>query len=207
MRTFPDVRFRKLNSEAQHAGRLLDDRRYAEAREAFTTARARARKLGLDSAYLAWGLAVALDMTEETEMAFKVIAESVAMDPLNPAAQHSFDTIAWKLRATLEDPDRAAGDPSTPRIYALLLEAGEADVAAHVAMARHLDATGDTAGALRLLDSVTRLAPVSRDAWAARARVARAAGDEALAAECDAQVAALGTARIPFAIPGERAAC
>ena len=207
MRTYPDVRFRELGSEADRARQLLDDSRFAEARDAFTAVRARAAKLGLDSAYLAWSLAIALDMNEETEMAFKVIEEAIAKDPLNPQAQRSFAIIAGKLRQAVADGARAAGDPSIARVYRLLLEAGEADVACHIGMARHLGATGDHAAALKLLDAVTLLAPVSRDAWLAKAAAARAAGDEALAVECDGHAAALATTDVPFGIPGARGEC
>lgn len=99
MRTFPDIRMRALTADAQRAQQLLDQNQHAEARELFASVRARARKLGLDSAYLAWGVAIATDL--------------------------------WLLRAV----------------------------------------------------------------------VARALGDGALAAECDAQAAGLATRAVPFAIP------
>jgi tetratricopeptide (TPR) repeat protein len=207
MRTFPDQRMGDLTAAAHQARQHLDEGRWAEAREGFTQLRARAAKLGVASAYASWGLAVALDMNQETEMAFTVIQDAIAEDPLNPAAQSSFDAIAWKLRTAIGDAARPADDPAIPRIYRLLLEAGEADVASHVAMARHLAGTGDLDGARRLLDAVTLLAPVSRDAWLARGALARADGDAALAAECDAQAAALATTRVPFGIPGVAGAC
>jgi tetratricopeptide (TPR) repeat protein len=200
---------RPLTDDAQRAQQLLDRGEHAEGRALFASVRARARKLGLDSAYLAWGAAVCADLMNEPEEAYRMIQESVALDPFNPAGQHSFNTIAWRLRNALADPARAPGDPSTARLYRLLLETGEADVPCHVAMARHLAHAGDPAEALALLDAVTRLAPVSRDAWAAKAAVARAAGNEPLAAECDAQAAALAATPVPFGIPstGGGAAC
>lgn len=201
MRTFPDLRMRALVDDAHRAQQLLDQSEHAEARDLFVAVRARARKLGIDSAYLAWGAAIATDLAGDTEMAFTHVQESVVLDPMNPAAQHSFDIIAWKLRNALAEPTRAADDPSTPRLYRLLLEAGEADVGSHVAMARHHHHAGRHAEAAALLDAVTRLSPVSRDAWLLRAVVARALGDERLAAECDAQVAGLAAQAVPFAIP------
>jgi tetratricopeptide (TPR) repeat protein len=192
----------------QRAQGLLDQSQYREARELFTEVRARAGKLGLASAYLDWGIAVASDFMGEFEMAFDSIRESVAKDPFNPAAQHSFDIIAGHIRAALTEPGRAADDPSTPRLYRLLLAAGEADVSCHVAMARHLARAGQPAEAMRVLDAVTLLAPVSRDAWLQKAALARALGDEPLAGECEGQAAALATADVPFGIPAVKgAAC
>jgi hypothetical protein len=201
MRTFPDFRMRSLVDEAHSAQQLLDQNQHAEARARFTSVRARAQKLGLDSAYLAWGAAVCADLMGEPEVAFVMIQESVALDPFNPAGQGSFNAIAWRLRNALAEPGRAFDDPSTPRLYQLLLEAGEADVPCHVAMARHLAHAGKLGEAMSLLDAVTKLAPVSRDAWIAKGAVARAAGDEALATECAAQVAGLAATPVPFGIP------
>jgi tetratricopeptide (TPR) repeat protein len=207
MRTFPDIRIRAIVADAQRAQQLLDSNEYAQARELFTAVRTRAAKLGLDSAYLAWGIAVTSDYLGELEVAFNTICESVAKDPLNPASQHSFEVVAGHIRTTLADPARAPDDPSTPRLYQLLLGAGEADVACHVAMARHLAHEGKTAEAMQLLDAVTLLAPVSRDAWLQKAALARTLGQDEVAAECEGQAAALATAQVPFGIPATRAAC
>jgi tetratricopeptide (TPR) repeat protein len=201
MRTFPDIRMRGLVAGAQRAQDFLDRGNYREARDAFAEMRARARKLGFDSAYLAWGLAVATDYLGELEMAFTTIWESVAKDPLNPAAQRSFEIIADHIRSSLADASRAPDDPSTPRLYRLLLEAGEADVASHLAMARHLAHAGEHEAALRIVDAVTLLAPASRDAWLQKAAFARAAGEDSVADECEAQAATLATTSVPFGIP------
>jgi tetratricopeptide (TPR) repeat protein len=208
MRTFPDLRIRDAVWETQRAGRLLDERDWAGAREAFAALRARVAKLGLQSSYVAWGLAVALDNLGETEMAFEAVSEAVQKDPMNPACHHSFDVIAGRLRATLADPDRALDDPSTPRLYALLQHAGEADVPSHLAMARHLAHAGQHEAALRLLDAVTLLSPASRDAWLQKAALARGLGGDALAASCEAEAAAIAASDVPFGIPAPRgAAC
>ena len=201
MRTFPDIRMRSIVAGAQRAQEHLDRGEHQEARDAFVEVRARACKLGLDSAYLAWGVAVASDYLKELDVAFTTIWESIAKDPLNPAAQHSFDIIAGHIREALADASRAPDDPSTPRLYHLLLEAGEADVACHLAMARHLAHAGDREAAARIVEAVTLLAPASRDAWLQKAALAQAAGDEALARECEAQAAALATSQVPFGIP------
>jgi tetratricopeptide (TPR) repeat protein len=206
MRTFPDLRIRDAVWESQRAGRLLDDQQWADAREAFTALRARTAKLGVRSSYLAWGLAVALDNLGEAELAFEAACEAVKGDPMNPACQHSFDVIANQLRAALAGPGRTPDDPSTPRLYALLQDAGEADVPSHLAMASHLAHAGKTAEAMALLDAVTLLSPVSRDAWLHKASLARSMGDATLAATCEAQATAIASSGVPFAIPAPRGA-
>jgi tetratricopeptide (TPR) repeat protein len=206
MRTFPDLRIRDAVWESQRAGRLLDEREWAAARDAFSALRARVAKLGLPSSYVAWGLAVALDNLGEAEMAFEAVSEAVQKDPMNPACHHSFDVIAGRLRAALADPARAVDDPSTPRLYALLQGAGEADVPSHLAMARHLAHVGKRAEAMGLLEAITLLSPVSRDAWLQKSALARALGDEVLAASCEAQAAAVAASDVPFGVPAPRGA-
>jgi hypothetical protein len=202
MRTFPDLRMRDVVSDARRAQDLLDRGEYRESRDLFTQLRARAGKLGLDSAYLAWGMAVTSDYLGELDVAFTTISESLAKDPLNPAAQNSFGVIAHHIRAALADAQRTPDDACTPRLYQLLLQAGEADVPSHLAMARHLAHGAKPAEAMRILDAVTLLAPSSRDAWLQKAALARSLGQDDLAAECEAQAAALATAQVPFGIPG-----
>ncbi len=107
-------------------------------------------------------------------MAFEAVSEAIKADPMNPACQGSFDLIANRIRAALADPGRALDDPSTPRLYELLQGAGEADVPSHLAMARHLAHAGKNDEAMAILEAVTLLSPISRDAWAQRAALARA---------------------------------
>jgi tetratricopeptide (TPR) repeat protein len=208
MRTFPDLRMRELVCDVQQAQQLLDQNSYKEAKELFMSVRARARKLGMESSYLAWGLAIAHDYLGELEMAFEAISEAVTHDPLNVAVFRSFDHIALRLRAALAEVTRAPDDPSTPQIYALLQGAGEADVSSHLAMARHLGHAGKHADAMRILDAVTLLAPLSKDGWDGKAALARAMGDLELAAKCAAEAATVAGAHVPFGIPAPRgAAC
>ena len=75
-------------------------------------------------------------------------------------------------------------------------------------MARHLAQAGKASEAMRVLDAVTLLAPVSRDGWVQKAGLARSLGQDDLAAECEAQAMALATAQVPFGIPAPAgAAC
>lgn len=202
MRSFPDVRVRKVLSASQRAQRHLDEGEFPEARDAFVAARAQVQQVGMPpSGYFAWGLCVALDNLGEHEMAMELAVEALNLDALCPSFQRSFEVVANNLRRSLSDPERRADDPSSPRIYQQLLDAGEADVPCHLAMARHLSNSGDHAGAMRLLDAVTLLAPISRDAWLAKEAAALAAGDAELAARCAAEAAAIGAAVLPFGVP------
>ncbi|WP_242352118.1 MULTISPECIES: hypothetical protein [unclassified Anaeromyxobacter] len=61
---------------------------------------------------------------------------------------------------------------------------------------------------MTLLDAVTLLSPVSRDAWLHKASLARTMGNAMLAATCEAQAAAIASSGVPFAIaPPRGAAC
>lgn len=207
MRTFPDLRMRQLMWEARKAQKHVDEGEHHEGRDAFLSLRARARKLGIESAYLCWGLAVAYDNLGELEMAFHEITAAVNLDPLNGSFTHSFEVIAQRIRAALADEERSLDDPSTPKLYDLLVAAGEADVPCHLAMARHRAHAGAHLEAMKLLDAVTLLSPVSRDAWLLKAAVSRAMGDLEAANHFEAEASAISAAPIPFGIParvGER---
>ncbi|MGB8929887.1 MAG: hypothetical protein WCC48_01420 [Anaeromyxobacteraceae bacterium] len=64
-----------------------------------------------------------------------------------------------RIRAALAAEDRAIDDPSTPRLYELLVRSGETDAAAHVALAKFWLAKGEPAKAARIADAVTLLSP------------------------------------------------
>ncbi len=69
--------------------------------------------------------------------------------------------------------------------------AGEADVPSHLAMARYLAHAGKNEQAMAILDAVTVLSPISCDAWAQRAVMARGVGNEPLAADSGAPAASV----------------
>ena len=89
MGTFPDLRIGALVADTQRAQELLYlySSEYLESRDLFTQVRARAGKLGLESAYLAWGIAMASYNLGELDVAFTTISESIAKDPLNPESR------------------------------------------------------------------------------------------------------------------------
>ncbi len=196
----------RLLGEMRRAYDLVQERRAAEAVGVCRVIVAEARKAGLDSAHMHWALAVACDYSGDLEMAYEEMAVAIAKDPLAPPFRHSFEVITGRIKVALADPERAADDPSTPRLYALLQRADEVDVDAHLAMARWQLATGKPDAARALVDAVTLLHPTARAAWELKATLAAAAGDLAAAEQARVEAAALGTGDPAFAVPGPASA-
>jgi predicted Zn-dependent protease len=86
------------------------------------------------------------------------------------------------------------------------VEAGEADLEAHLAMVRFAVATAQLERARALAEAVTTLFPAAREAWEALARVARAQGDRVRAAVADAEAAVAGTQPPLFGVIGKATA-
>jgi tetratricopeptide (TPR) repeat protein len=191
----------RLLGEMRRAYDLVQERRADEAVNVYREVLAEARKVGLDSAHLHWAFAAACDYSGDLEMAFEQITLAIGKDPLAPPFRRSFEVITGRIQAALADSERAADDPSTPRLYALLQRSGTVDVASHLAMARYHLAMGTLAEARALVDAVTLLHPMSREAWEAKAAVARATGDLTAAEQARLETAALED-EPAFAIPG-----
>lgn len=199
MKTFPDNRIRAIHElvhRANSAGRSGD---HVAAAELFRQAAARCDAYGLQSAWLRWALAAALDNQGETEMALIEIQAALQLDPGSPDTHRSFGIIARRLQRELHELE--VSDPNVPRVYGLLRDAGALDVDAHLFMARHHAAVGQVAEARALVEALCLLAPSSREVWLERARLARQAGELAAAAEFEAEAQARNHPDIPFAIP------
>jgi tetratricopeptide (TPR) repeat protein len=207
MPNFTDPRFRQLNEANRRAQAFLDKSEWAAAMEGFVQVRELADKLGFDGSWASWGIAICLDANGEYEMAYGNMLSALQVDPLNLGKQGSFDVIVGHIRASLADPARDAKDASTPRLYRLLVQSAEADGPAHLAMARHLSAAGDHAGAMHIIDAVTTLSPTWREGWERKALVARALGNAQLAVECEAEAATCCPANKPFGIPTSSVIC
>jgi hypothetical protein len=95
-----------------------------------------ALRRGVDSAYLRYALAQALAQRGELEMAFDELKIAMKLDPLAFPICQAFQELVARIRASLTHPHRAAGDPEVPRLYRLLVDAGEADLPVHMAMIR-----------------------------------------------------------------------
>jgi tetratricopeptide (TPR) repeat protein len=181
---------------------LVNEGKHDEAVKACDWAIAAARKLGITSGALFWHAAVANDYAGNWEAAFDRINQALDRDPLNEPFRNSFGVITNRIRAALARADRAVDDPSTPKLYELLVRAGEADVGCHAVMARYAAATGDLAKARAIADAAALLFPASPEAWKARSEVAAKAGDAATVEACAVELAALGEPVVPFAVPG-----
>jgi hypothetical protein len=155
---------KRLLDDMRRAYDLVQERRPDEALALYRTVLGEARRLRLCSAHLHWAFAAAADYAGELEMAFEQATLAIEKDPLAPLFRHSFDVITGRINAALADPARAQGDPSTPRLYALLLRADAAKVRTHLAMVRFQLASGLSAQGRVLLDAVTLLHPASREA-------------------------------------------
>ena len=178
----------KLEALLARLRRALEERGDLEAAEKlFREVVAEAQRLGVASAYVHYVLSGVLDRTGKLEMAFDELKKAVRADPLALPVRQAFQDVAARLRAALADPARAADDAAIPRLYTLLVEAGEADLEAHLAMVRFAVATAQLERARALAEAVTTLFPAAREAWEALARVARAQGDAATAAKADAE--------------------
>ena len=187
--------------------RALEERGDAEAAERlFREVVSESQRLGFVSAYVHYVLAGALDRMGKLEMAFDELKKALRADPLALPVRHAFQDVASRLRAALADPTRAPDDADIPRLYALLVEAGEADLEAHLTMVRFAVASAQLERARSLAEAVTTLFPAAREAWEALARVARAQGDVSLATKAEAE-AALVEVRAPlFGVVGKATA-
>jgi hypothetical protein len=196
----------RLLGEMRRASDLVQERRPAEAMGVYRALVVETRQVGLDSAHLHWAFGVACDYSGDLEMAFEQMSTAIAKDPLAVPFRHSFDIVTGRIKAAVADPQRAPDDPSTPRLYALLVRADEADVGAHLAMVRYHVATRQPEQARVLVDAVTLLHPASRDAWEAKAMLAAEAGDTAAAERARIEAAALSDGEPAFGIPGPASA-
>ena len=194
----------KLEALLGKLRRALEERGSADAAEQlFREVVAESRRLGFVSAYVHYVLAGALDRMGKLEMAFDELKKALQVDPLALPVRHAFQDVAGRLRAALADPARPPDDADVPRLYTLLVEAGEADLDAHLTMVRFALATGQLDRARTLANAVTTLFPAAREAWGALARVARAQGDLAVAAKADA-AAAMTEEQVPlFGVTGK----
>jgi tetratricopeptide (TPR) repeat protein len=194
----------KLEALLAKLRRALEERGSPEAAESlFREVVAEAQRLGVASAYVHYVLSGALDRMGKLEMAFDELKKAVEADPLALPVRQAFEDVAVRLRAVLADPERAADDAAIPRLYNLLVEAGEADLEAHLAMVRFAVATAQLERARALAEAVVTLFPVAREAWEALARVARAQGDVGRATAADAEAAGMGMEAPLFGVTGK----
>jgi tryptophan 2,3-dioxygenase len=198
----------RLFHELQAAKELLDQRELPEARKALARVKRAAKRLGVTSNYLRWCLSSLYQAQRNPARALATIGEAVLADPLHPALGDRFGEAARGVRTELEERSRDPADEGAPRLYAQLLEVGEADWTSHVAAARHHLGTGKVAEAGRVLRALTLLDPTQAEAWRLLAEVARRSDAPAGEAEAlEAQAAAVAAAATPYGVPSPGVAC
>ncbi len=186
-----------------HVEQLVEKRELDEARETLTNL-LREDPRAHRSGHVAWWFAIVSDYQERFEEAMNHIEHALQIDPLCVPYHRSFDVIVDRIRKALASGERKPDDPSTPRLYRLLVASAAADTDSHLAMARFYAHCGDHAAALRLLEAITTLEPTHREAWETTLETARAAGDSARAEAAAQQLQALASGDPPvvFSIPG-----
>ena len=164
-----------------NAERLLDEEKHEEARLALLGIQARAAKLNVRSAYLAWKLAIVFDCLGDGVKAASYAELAVKGDPLALPFRGSMMTIVSRMRRTLADPQTDLAQDWIGTMYATLQHLGEADEGCHLAFAKNRIVKGDLAHALRVLQALTLLSPNFPAGWEALASVAKKLGNEELA--------------------------
>lgn len=167
---------------------LIEAKEYARAAELASRVLVDAKASGIESAQATWMAAVARDYAGDLEAAFIAAAEAVRLDPLSPEYENSWEVIARRIRQALSSPDRAPNDPTTPRLYALLLNAEQADGTSHLQHARYLQSIGKPKEALRVLDALTQCWPTYRAAWKLMKEIAREVDDAPRLVEAEARL-------------------
>jgi tetratricopeptide (TPR) repeat protein len=204
MRRFLSRELKRRYDELGRIQALEEEGKWAEAREWFLETRALARKAGIPHGMISWRLAVCSDNLGEPEAAMEYAVEALENDPLAVPFRNSFEIVCKRIRDTLANESWDVSNPATARFYDLLVRERETDDAAHLAMARHLLATGAPARARRILDALSVLSPRRAEAWALLAVIARGEGDEDAARAAEIEAAACDDAGGPpvFGIPG-----
>lgn len=196
-----DRRVEQLLAELRRIHRERERMGPSDTLEACRALLARARPLGIQSSDLLLLAANAAYHGGEIAAGLDYCLRAVAIDPLSPVLRDALAFHVAQAQEALAAKDRASDDPSTPALHALLVRAGRADAASHVAMARHLWHQGRRAAARTLVEAVTSLAPHSSEAWALRGELAVAAGDVVTAEHCRAACAAAGADGAEPALP------
>jgi predicted Zn-dependent protease len=190
MRRAQDARLAAMRSELLHARELLDEEDHSAAKAVLLNLRAQCLRAGTPSAHVAWSLAAACDGLGEYAEALDHAREALRLDPLSLPYLRTHDSIVTHVREALGREARRANDPTTPRLYELLLASGEGDARSHMAMARWHLHRGEDEAAARILEAVVLLSPAVAEAWTLLAHAWRTAGNEARALEAEAEASA-----------------
>ncbi len=199
-----DKKALEMAERVSEASNLIDRGEHAQARDLLLEVRANDLR-GPSSAYVSYLLAICHDCLEDFAMAATCVEDALRTDPLSVPFNRSFEIISQRIRKALAAPGRAIDDPSTPRLYEILVKSGEADTDSHLAMTRYCLHTGDACKALRLARALTVLDPTCRRAWAVALEAAKAAQDPTAVEEMQEGLAHWAEEEGPvvFPIPGK----
>ena len=184
-----------------HVEQLVDKRELDEARQALAEL-LREDPRAHQSGHVAWWQAIVADYSERFKEAMNHIEHALRIDPICVPYHRSFDLIVDRIRKALASESRKPDDPSTPRLYRLLIGSAAAETESHLAMARHHAHQGESTAALHLLDAVTMLEPTCKAAWQLILEIARTLGDAPRAEAASLQLKALAETPTLFSIPG-----
>jgi hypothetical protein len=154
---------------------------------------------GIDSPHLAWLRAIVEDNRGDYEAALGSVQRAIALDPVAPPFRHSFKVIVSHIRESL-GVDRKPSALPVPKLWALLVRAGEADDGVHLALVRHHIEHKELADAARVLQALTTLSPANTEAWALMLDVALRLDDVETVTVARLRVATDGVEGIPFVI-------
>lgn len=157
----------------------------------------RAAEAGIQSAALSWIRAIVDDNRGRHEQALDAIDVAVQLDPLALAFRNSRAIIVKNLRASVATSNAS----NVPRLWRVLVEAGEADDNVHIALARHHLGTGHNQEALAVLTAVTTLNPSNSEAWHLRIQTAEKLGLPVVFGIARAEAAVAGVRAQAFVTP------
>ena len=169
--------------------RFIKEENFSEARDLGLDIIRRADAAGVPAIQAHWFVAVAADNLGDLIMAARHIVKAALGDPLALDVENSRAVVFTHVRERVAEAPE--GNPEVPGLYEVLLEADEADVASHLAWARHLKANGAIDRSIELLDAVVALHPNSAEAWTLMETIARTAGRGERAVEAAARLAGL----------------
>lgn len=129
------------------------------------------------SAFLLWTLAWAQDASGDPFRALRTVRRALAVDPFDLRCHDVKEELGQQLRAFVLawKPDSKGHSPE--EIYGALVDAGEASIGCHLAVAEADLRAGRPDFARSLLEALVGLYPGERRAWELLAQVGEAMGD------------------------------
>lgn len=112
------------------------------------------QRRGTSSPFLLAAAARAAQSAGHIEVAVDLAEEALRADELNVAAIEVLDAVAYRVGAMLARPNHRVDDPSTPKLYQLLVRAGRRDASSLLALARRHEAQGNRSVASALRDAI-----------------------------------------------------